>query len=85
MKTSFSFYWCIHAIVSQITGGNFTRNTADFGGFLYVEGGAKAVCAGASVVGHRAIDGGAVYAAKNVVLDWACDLVENESLVGPAM
>ena len=68
-----------------MTGGYFTRNTADFGGFLYTESESKTVCTGASVVGHTGVYGGAIYATEKAILDWACDLADNDALVGPAM
>ena len=73
------------ARVSKITGGTFTKNKADFGGFLYVQGSGTSSCTGASVVEHSGIDGGAIYAVDGAVLEWACDLVKNKALVGPAM
>ena len=72
-------------LVPQITGGIFTRNTADYGGFLYAESKSKTVCAGVFVMGHTAVYGGAIYATEEAVLDWACDLAGNEALLGPAM
>ncbi|CAM9293851.1 unnamed protein product, partial [Laminaria digitata] len=69
----------------QITGGNFRSNKADFGGFLYKKGEGTASCEGASILGHEGVDGGAIYAVEDAVLDWACDLVDNKALAGPAM
>lgn len=69
----------------QITGGNFTDNEADFGGFLYKEGPGNTSCTGASILGHTGVDGGAIYAVDKAVLDWACDLGNNLALAGPAM
>lgn len=69
----------------QITGGTFTDNTADFGGFLYTEGDGLSSCKGASVVNHNAVDGGAIYAVEDAEVDWACHLVKNRALSGPAM
>ncbi|CAN0356022.1 unnamed protein product, partial [Ectocarpus sp. 12 AP-2014] len=69
----------------NITQGTFTNNEADFGGFLYKEGPGNASCTGASVVGHRGVDGGAVYAVEGAKLEWGCDLVDNYALAGPAI
>ncbi|CBJ26637.1 adhesin-like protein [Ectocarpus siliculosus] len=69
----------------NITQGTFTNNEADFGGFLYKEGPGNASCTGASVVGHRGVDGGAVYAVEGAKLEWGCDLVNNSALAGPAI
>lgn len=69
----------------QITGGNFTGNVADFGGFLYKEGAGNTSCTGASVEKHQGVDGGAIYAVDGATLEWECDLVENVALSGPAM
>ncbi|CAM9772969.1 unnamed protein product, partial [Ectocarpus sp. 12 AP-2014] len=69
----------------NITQGTFTNNKADFGGFLYKEGPGDASCTGASVEGHRGVDGGAVYAVEGAKLEWGCDLVNNSALAGPAM
>lgn len=70
--------------VSQITGGTFAENRADFGGFLFIEGSHSASCVDASIVGSEALDGGAIYAVA-VELDWKCDLIRNSALAGPAM
>ena len=77
------YFGCMR--VWKITGGTFTENKADFGGFLYVEGDGTSSCMGASVVRHSGVDGGAIYAVDGAFLEWACDLVENKALVGPAM
>ncbi|CAN0330304.1 unnamed protein product [Ascophyllum nodosum] len=69
----------------EITGGSFTENFADFGGFLYAEGDGITSCTEASVEGHEGVDGGAIYAVDGAVLEWACDLKENEALAGPAI
>ncbi|CAM9271368.1 unnamed protein product, partial [Ectocarpus sp. 8 AP-2014] len=69
----------------NITQGTFTNNEADFGGFLYKEGPGNASCTGASVSGHRGVDGGAVYAVEGAKLEWGCDLVNNSALAGPAI
>ncbi|CAN0005479.1 unnamed protein product [Ectocarpus fasciculatus] len=69
----------------NITQGTFTNNVADFGGFLYKEGEGTASCTGASVTGHRGVDGGAVYAGEGAKLEWGCDLVNNYALAGPAI
>ena len=74
-----------HMRGEKITGGIFTGSEADFGGFLYAEGDGITSCKGASIVKHTGVDGGAIYAVEDAVLDWACDLKENEALVGPAM
>ena len=34
---------------------------------------------------HRGVDGGAIYAVEDAVVDWACHLIDNEALSGPAM
>ena len=73
------------SILGQITGGNFSKNQADFGGFLYKEGEGNASCEGASILNHTGVDGGAIYVVEDAVLDWACDLEENIALAGPAM
>lgn len=77
----------VYHTTNQITGGTFTSNEADFGGFLYKEGAGSATCTGAatSVTGHRGVDGGAIYAVKGASLEWGCDLVANKALAGPAM
>lgn len=69
----------------QITGGNFTKNEADFGGFLYKQGKGITSCEGASVLGHKGVDGGAIYAVDGATLEWECDLLRNSALVGSAM
>lgn len=70
---------------TKITGGTFSANEADFGGFLYNRGVGVVSCTGGSVEGNQAVDGGGVYIVKNATLDWACDLKENTALSGPAM
>ena len=50
-----------------------------------MEGDGITSCTGASLVGHEGVDGGAIYAVDDAVIDWACDLVENKALAGPAM
>ena len=72
-------------VVFQITGGIFTENEADFGGFLYAQGEGKTSCSGSSVERHSGVDGGAIYAVDEVVLDWACHLKDNKAFMGPAM
>lgn len=69
----------------QISGGAFIGNEANFGGFLYKEGKGKVSCAGASIIESEALDGGALYLVDAEDLEWECDLIENEALVGPAM
>lgn len=69
----------------QITGGTFTNNAADFGGFLYTAGDGLSSCKGSSVVDNNAVEGGAIYAVEDAVVDWACHLVNNRALSGPAM
>lgn len=81
----FSLCVCVWLLSLQITGGIFVANMADFGGFLYKEGGGKATCTGASIVGHIGVDGGAIYAVDDADLYWECDLIENVALSGPAM
>ena len=70
---------------NKVTGGEFLGNKADFGGFLYNTGPGSVTCAGALVGRNRAVDGGGVYVVENATLDWACDLVQNSALSGPAM
>lgn len=41
-------------------------------------------CTGASIRGNRAVDGGGAYV-DHGTLNWACDLVKNSALSGPAM
>ena len=72
-------------VAFQITGGIFTENEADFGGFLYVKGEGNASCNGSSVERHRGVNGGAIYAVDEAVLYWACHLVDNKAFMGPAM
>ena len=69
----------------QITGGNFSSNEADFGGFLHKEGDGTVSCEEASILLNKGVDGGAIHAVQDAVLDWACDLRENSALAGPAM
>ncbi|CAN0099803.1 unnamed protein product, partial [Laminaria digitata] len=69
----------------KITGGNFTNNKADFGGFLYKEGAGETSCTGASIVGHDAVDGGAIYAVDGATVHWACDIRDTSAISGPAM
>lgn len=71
--------------LDQITGGQFSLNEADFGGFLYKEGDGTATCEGATIRLNQGVDGGAIYAVEDAVLDWACDLIGNSALAGPAM
>lgn len=70
---------------TQITGGTFSENEADFGGFLYKEGEGTASCTGALIERSEALDGGALYLADSVELDWGCDLIDNKALVASAM
>ena len=37
------------------------------------------------MVRHEGVDGGEIYAVDEAVPEWACDVVKNEALVGPAM
>lgn len=69
----------------QINGGTFTSNKAGFGGCLYVEGDGVTTCEGGSVEKNSGFDGGAIYAVKANVVEWACHLIGNEALSGPAM
>lgn len=69
----------------QISGGNFTENEADLGGFLSKAGRGITSCKGASVVRHKGVDGGAIYAIDGATLEWECDLKHSSALVGPAM
>lgn len=82
--TSTSLHPCTRC-VHQITGGNFTGNMADDGGFLYKEGAGKASCSGASVVRSKGVDGGALCAVDGASLEWECNLVANSALSGSAM
>lgn len=50
-----------------------------------MEGAGTTSCEGGSVEKHRGVDGGAVYAVEDAVVDWACHLIDNEALSGPAM
>lgn len=70
---------------TQISGGSFSSNEADFGGFLYKEGEGITTCTGANVSLHRGVDGGAIYAVDGATLEWMCDLKNNSALIGPAM
>lgn len=70
---------------TKITGGTFSGNNADFGGFLYNKGGGIVSCTGGLVEGNHAVDGGGVYVVENATLDWACDLTGNTALTGPGM
>ncbi|CAM9587167.1 unnamed protein product [Ectocarpus fasciculatus] len=69
----------------EITGGTFTANTADFGGFLYKAGEGTAACSGATVLRHVGVDGGAIYAVDGANLEWECHLRGNSALIGPAI
>lgn len=69
----------------QITGGIFSSNKAHSGGFLYKEGQGNVSCEGASILLSEGVDGGAVYAADNADLHWACDLKNSSALAGPAL
>ena len=69
----------------QITGGNFSNNKADFGGFLYREGTGNTSCEGASILQHDAVDGGAIYAIDDATVNWACDIRENSVISASAM
>lgn len=73
------------AETAQITGGNFTDNEADFGGFLYKRGEGTASCSGAYIARNSALDGGALYVSDDATLDWQCDLNMNSALSGAAM
>lgn len=68
-----------------MTGGNFTGNEADFGGFLYKEGAGKVSCDNALIEKNKGVDGGAIYAINSATLEWDCDLRGNSALSGPAM
>lgn len=78
-------FYCHFPAVYQITGGTFTGNEADFGGFLYVEGDGATSCEGASVEENSGVDGGAIYAVDGATVNWSCHLINNEALSGPAM
>lgn len=69
----------------QVTGGTFTSNTAYFGGFLYAIGDGKTTCEGTAVVNHNGVEGGAIYAADDAIIDCSCHLIGNKALSGPAM
>ena len=69
----------------QITGGYFDGNEADEGGFLYKEGRGDVSCVGATVLRSKGVNGGAIYAVNDAVLDWRCNISENTALAGPAM
>ncbi|CAM9130909.1 unnamed protein product [Laminaria digitata] len=69
----------------KITGGNFTNNKADFGGFLYKEGAGETSCSGASILAHEAVDGGAIYAVDDATVHWACDIRDTSAISGPAI
>lgn len=71
--------------LNQISGGSFTSNKADFGGFVYKEGKGNTSCDGASIDGHKGVDGGAIYAVDGATLDWKCNLKGNLAVSGPAM
>ena len=72
-------------MLGQITGGNFTLNKADFGGFLHKEGDGNASCEGAFILKHEGVHGGAIYAVDDAELEWACDLERNSAFSGSAM
>ncbi|CAM9101274.1 unnamed protein product, partial [Laminaria digitata] len=69
----------------QITGGNFTNNKADFGGFLYKGGAGETSCTGASILGHEAVDGGAIYAVDDATVHWECDIRDTSAITGPGI
>ena len=52
---------------------------------MYVEGDGNTSCIGTTVEKNSAVDGGAIYAVDDAVLDWACALIGNEAITGPAM
>lgn len=72
-------------VLWQVTGGTFVKNEASFGGFLHKNGKGNCSCSGSTIEGHIALDGGAVYAFDDAVLDWQCNLVGNFALSGPAL
>lgn len=69
----------------KITGGTFCGNKADYGGFLYTEGGGTASCKEGSAKNNSAVDGGGVYAVDNATVEWECDLFSNSAMSGPGM
>lgn len=69
----------------QITGGTFSNNMAEFGGFLHKEGAGETSCKGASIQHNRAADGGAMHVVDGATVDWACDIRSNTAITGGAM
>lgn len=69
----------------KVTGGNFTANLADFGGFLYKDGAGLATCTAASITDHQGVNGGAIYAVGEAEIEWECDVGRSHALSGPAM
>lgn len=69
----------------QITGGVFSHNVADNGGFLYIQADGNTTCKGASVERNAAVNGGAIYAVNGAVIECECHLIGNMALSGPAM
>lgn len=66
-------------------GGDFRDNKASYGGFLFKREESTVLCSEAIIERHEAIEGGAIYAMDESILDWRCDLVENTAVSGPAM
>lgn len=69
----------------QITGGNFSGNKADFGGFMYRTGQGDTSCEGTSILAHESVDGGAIYAIDGATVHWACDIRDNSAISAAAM
>lgn len=68
----------------QVMGGNYTKNSADFGGFLYKKGSGITNCSDALVQENTGLDGGALYI-TDAEVHWQCNLIGNDALVAPAM
>ena len=69
----------------QINGGDYTKNKAAYGGFLYNKGRGNVSCMGASIRQHTSLEGGAIYAVDAANITWACDIVNNSAISGTAM
>ena len=54
---------------------------------MYVEGDGSTSCIGTGTIVEKnsAVDGGAIYAVDDAVLYWACALIGNDAITGPAM
>lgn len=64
---------------------NLHAERGRFRRFPLQKGEGDATCKRASILGHKSVVGGAIYAVGSADLTWACDIGNNFALSGPAM